>query len=156
MQGKALDPNLTSPTSPPPPLHSCLIIPISPSPPYHPTSPPTSPFLSVHLCLPISIIYLPPHFCFSSLYMYLPLTPIFPPTYHSAPYLTFALTCSASFLPPSPFFTPPGTYNVILDEIHFRDIMLQHCHPPPAKVSGKDRRLRKVDYFEWLMCFFCI
>ncbi|XP_064384841.1 general transcription factor IIH subunit 2-like isoform X2 [Halichondria panicea] len=30
-----------------------------------------------------------------------------------------------------------GTYQVITDEIHFRDIMLQHCRPPPAKANAE-------------------
>jgi len=28
-----------------------------------------------------------------------------------------------------------GSYDVILDEAHFRDVLLQHCRPPPAKVG---------------------
>lgn len=32
-----------------------------------------------------------------------------------------------------------GIYNVILNEPHFRDILLQHCRPPPAKVGGSDQ-----------------
>ncbi len=51
---------------------------------------------------------------------------------------------SPPFLPPpSPLTQSPslaharsGAYQVITDEVHFRDIMLQHCRPPPAKVCS--------------------
>lgn len=38
--------------------------------------------------------------------------------------------------------TTEGLYNVILDEAHFRDILLQHCRPPPAKENSEATLIR--------------
>ena len=33
-----------------------------------------------------------------------------------------------------------GIYNVILDETHFKDLLIQHVDPPPATVRFKEER----------------
>jgi len=40
------------------------------------------------------------------------------------------------------FLVSTGTYNVITDEVHFRDMLLQHCRPPPAKANAEASMIR--------------
>lgn len=38
--------------------------------------------------------------------------------------------------------TTLGAYSVILNESHFRDVLMQHCRPPPAKESSEATLMR--------------
>ena len=49
---------------------------------------------------------------------------------------TFSVLYLLCPLPSLSFTFSVGSYDVILDEAHFRDVLLQHCRPPPAKVRG--------------------
>ena len=40
-----------------------------------------------------------------------------------------------------------GTYRVALDETHFKDLLLQHCRPPPAKVTDTLMTIIHVKFF---------
>ncbi len=74
--------------------------------------------------------------------------------YSSPPLLIYPLSLLLVPSPPpspssssssSPSLSFVGSYSVITDETHFRDTMLQHCRPPPAKVCCNIHTLSVVN-----------
>lgn len=59
-------------------------------------------------------------------------------------------------------FGPTGTYNVILDESHFKELLMQHVKPPPASSSSECSLIRMgksqsfLPYLNYLNMLKCV